>query len=348
MESLPPGVLAALVGLVGGVVLGLAARLGNFCTLGAIESAAYGGDQRRLRMWGVVLGTAILSVFGLSEFGMIDMPASIYLATSWNPAASIVGGLIFGYGMALAGNCGFGALSRFGGGEIRAMVVVVVLGIFGFIALNGPLADLRVFLFPMHEAETPQGIAHFLSNQTGLPLMLWAAIAGVGLLVAGLSHSPLRRDPSYVFWGVAAGLAIASAFWGTTLVSHASFEATNVLGHSYTVPVGRTILYLMTTSAGGIDFPIGSVTGVVLGALIGSLIKKDFQWEGCEDPRELGRLTIGAALMGIGGAVAMGCSIGQGVSAFSMLAWSAPVTLISIVAGALFGLSRLLQGYAPE
>lgn len=348
MESLPPGLLAALVGLGGGIMLGLAARLGNFCTLGAIESAVYGGDQRRLRMWGIVLGTAILSVFGLAQAGMIDMSKSIYIATAWNPAASIVGGLIFGYGMALAGNCGFGALSRFGGGEIRAMVVVVVLGIFGFIALNGPLADLRVLLFPLSDTDTPQGIAHSLTQATGLPLMLWAGIAGFGFLAAGLSHAPLRQEPSYIIWGVVAGLAIASAFWGTTIVNEWSLEATQVAGHSYTVPIGRTLLYLMTTSAGGIDFPIGSVTGVVLGALIGSFIKGDFQWEGCEDPRELGRLAIGAALMGIGGAIAMGCSIGQGVSAFSMLAWSAPVTLASIVVGALFGLRRLMQGFEPH
>jgi len=348
MDTLPPGILAALVGLAGGIVLGLAARLGNFCTLGALESAIYGGDQRRLRMWGIVLGTAILSVFGLAEVGAIDMSKSIYMTTAWNPAASIVGGLLFGYGMALAGNCGFGALTRFGGGEIRAMVVVVVLGIFGFVALNGQLADLRVLLFPLNETETPQGIAHALSGATGMSPMFWAAIAGVVFLLLGLAHAPLRKEPTYIVWGVAAGLAIASAFWGTTVVNLWSFEATEVSGHSFTVPIGRTLLYLMTTSAGGIDFPIGSVSGVILGALIGSFIKRDFQWEGCEDPRELGRLTIGAAFMGVGGAIAMGCSIGQGVSAFSMLAWSAPVTLAAIVAGAMFGLNRLLQGFAPE
>ena len=51
MEELSPGMLAALVGLGGGLVFGLAARLGDFCTLGALEAAAYGNDQRRLRLW---------------------------------------------------------------------------------------------------------------------------------------------------------------------------------------------------------------------------------------------------------------------------------------------------------
>jgi len=50
MDGISYGVMAALVGLVSGVVLGLSARLGNFCTLGALEMAVYGGDQRRLRL----------------------------------------------------------------------------------------------------------------------------------------------------------------------------------------------------------------------------------------------------------------------------------------------------------
>ena len=70
MWELSPGVLAALVGLGGGIVLGLAARLGEFCTLGALEAATYGNDQRRLRLWGVVLGVAILGTFIAEALGL--------------------------------------------------------------------------------------------------------------------------------------------------------------------------------------------------------------------------------------------------------------------------------------
>jgi uncharacterized membrane protein YedE/YeeE len=135
MDTVPIGVLAALIGLVGGLTLGLAARLGDFCTLGAIESALYGRDQRRLRLWGVVLAVAILGTQLGAMAGLINLGASFYHDLQWNPLASIVGGLVFGYGMALAGNCGFGALVRFGGGDLRSLVVVIVMGIFGFIAL---------------------------------------------------------------------------------------------------------------------------------------------------------------------------------------------------------------------
>ncbi|APX89428.1 YeeE/YedE family protein [Brevirhabdus pacifica] len=347
MDQLPFGAVAALVGLGTGMILGLAARLGSFCTLGAIESAFYGEDQRRARMWGVVLGTAITAIYLLEAGGQIDLQRTIYHQFDWNPLASIIGGLIFGYGMALAGNCGFGALARFGGGEIRAMVVVVVMGIFGFITLNGPLAELRVLLFPITPAEGAQGLPQLFTQASGLP-MLVAALPVAGLLFFwAFVHAPLRHSPSHVFWGIAAGLALAGAFWGTSVLERESMGEVAVSGHTFTAPLGRTLLYLMTSSAGGLSFSVGSVLGVLSGALLGSFIKREFRWEACEDPRELGRLVSGAALMGVGGIVAMGCSIGQGASGFSTLAFSGPVTLAAIIVGALVGLRQLLQGFQP-
>ena len=347
LESVPIGLLAALVGLAGGLVLGLAARLGDFCTLGALESAVYGRDQTRLRLWGVVLATAILTTQAGAMAGWIDIGATFYHAIQWNALGSILGGLVFGYGMALAGNCGFGALVRFGGGDLRSLVVVVVMGIFGFVALSGPLAPLRVMLFPQADATGPQGIVHDL-GQLGLPpAVVIVAIAG-GLLIWGLSHTGLRKSPRQIAWGVAAGLAVAWCFVGTTYLAAESLGEVTVEGPSFTAPVGRTLVFLMTSTAGGITFSVGSVVGVMAGSLIGSTIRGLFRWEACEDPRELGRQVGGAALMGIGGVVAMGCSVGQGVTAFATLAWSGPVTIAAIAVGAMVGLRQLIAGYQPE
>lgn len=349
MDTIPASLLVTLVGLAGGVVLGLAARLGDFCSLGAIERAVYGEDQRRLRLWGIVLGVAILAAFALDAGGIIQLTTLPYHQVVWNPLASIVGGLIFGYGMALAGNCGFGALARFGGGDLRSFVVVLMIGISGFVALNGPLAELRVFLFPETPSEIPhQGYAHLLAEKTGVPPFVFAALVASGLLTWALSYAPLRQDPQRMAWGAIAGLAIVSAIWGSAWVHEISLGATTVEGHTYTASLGRTLLWLMTSSAGGISFSVGSVAGVLIGAFIGSIIRGRFRWEACEDPRELGRQISGAALMGIGGVIAMGCSIGQGLTAFSSLAYSAPITLAAITVGSLVGLRHILMGFEPE
>jgi uncharacterized protein len=347
METVPIGVLAALIGLVGGLILGLAARLGDFCTLGAIESALYGRDQRRLRLWGVVLAVAILGTQFGAMAGVINLGASFYHDLQWNPLASIVGGLVFGYGMALAGNCGFGALVRFGGGDLRSLVVVIVMGIFGFIALSGPLAPLRTALFPQPQAETAQGILHSAA-QIGLSPFLVIAVIAIALLVWALSNADLRRSPRMILWGIAAGLAVVWCFAGTTWLYDQSLGAIAVEGPSFTAPVGRTLIFLMTSTAGGITFSVGSVVGVMAGALIGSMIRGLFRWEACEDPRELGRQVGGAVLMGIGGVVAMGCSVGQGLTGFATLAWSGPVTLAAIGVGAALGLRQLISGFQPD
>ncbi|MDO7629600.1 MAG: YeeE/YedE family protein, partial [Loktanella sp.] len=118
-----------MVGAAGGLLLGLAARLGRFCTLGALEDFFYGGSALRLRMWGIAIGVAIVNSFGAAALGLIDLSTTAYLSQSLNIPASIIGGLMFGYGMALAGNCGFGALARLGGGDLRSFVIVLVIGL---------------------------------------------------------------------------------------------------------------------------------------------------------------------------------------------------------------------------
>ena len=112
MDALSDTAIAGLIGLVGGIMLGLAAPLGRFCTLGALEDALYASDWRRARMWALALSLAIAGVFALQSFGAFDPRKTVYARTVWDPTGGIVGGLMFGYGMAIAGNCGYGALAR--------------------------------------------------------------------------------------------------------------------------------------------------------------------------------------------------------------------------------------------
>ena len=341
---------APLIGLAGGVLLGLAARRGRFCTLGAIEDALYAHDLSRIRMWAVALGVAIAGTFALDAVGLVDLTVTMYAAISWNPVGSVLGGLIFGYGMAIAGNCGFGALARFGGGDLRSLVIVIVTGLSAYAVLSGPLAGLRVALFapqPSDAAGAATGYAHALSGWIGLaPAIPAFAIAGL-ILIWALADRRFRRAGGQIFWACIVGIAITSAWAGTTLLARQSFDVVAVESHSFTAPFGETLLYLMTASTGGgPSFAIGSVVGVVIGALLGSLSKGQFRWEACDDPGELGRQILGGVLMGIGGVLAVGCSVGQGLTAFSTLAYSAPIVLAAIVLGAALGLRQLIQGFA--
>lgn len=340
--------LVAIFGFIGGLGLGLAARIGRFCTLGAIEDALYGGSDTRLRMWAVALGTAVIGAFGLAAAGWFDPETSFYINNGWNPVAHVAGGLVFGYGMALAGNCGYGVLARVGGGDLRAFVVVLVMAIAAYASISGPLARLRITIFPegLVGNDGPAGVAHFLAGATGLPVAAIGIAIGMAILAAGLAPARMRQDGTSVFWAIVVGLSIVSGWAGTTLLADRSFGAFPVESHTFSAPLGDTVLYLMLASGMELNFGVGSVAGVLCGAFAGSLRKNHFRWEACEDPRELRRQIVGATLMGVGGAVAVGCSVGQGLSAFSLLAFSAPLTLASIMLGAWLGLRQLIQGFA--
>jgi uncharacterized membrane protein YedE/YeeE len=341
--------LTALVGLIGGIVLGLAARIGRFCTLGAIEDAYSGESTLRLRMWGIAIGVAIICTFTLSAAGLLELDQTLYLSQCWNPAASVAGGLLFGYGMALAGNCGYGALARVGGGDLRSFLIVLIMGIAAYMTLGGPFAEVRLWIFGSPSPATSMpSLAQGLSDLTSLGMNSAGIALGATLVLLTCLSRNVRTSSSYIIWGAIVGLAIASGWAGTRWVATNGFGTPRVVSHTFSAPLGETIIYTMTSSGNTISFGTGSVVGVVLGAFIGSLFKGQFRWESCDDPRELRRQLLGAFIMGIGAVVAVGCSVGQGLSAFSVLAYSAPVTFGCIMLGAALGLRQLIWGFGPR
>lgn len=346
-ELLNEGQLAALIGGIGGIMLGLAARMGRFCTLGAIEDYLYGNSQTRLRMWGLSIGIAMFAVFGSMATGLFDPTRTAYLSQHWNPLNSIIGGVMFGYGMALSGNCGYGALARLGGGDLRSFVIVLVAGISAFVVMSGPLAVVRVMIFPVVEItdQAIPSIAYLLADALPLSVSMIGLAIAVLITLATLSGDQFHREGKAIFWSIVVGVAIASGWAGTQWIADHGFASADIRSHTFVAPVGDSIIYAMNGSALGLNFAIGSVAGVLAGAFLGSMVKGHFRWEACEDPRELRRQIIGAAIMGVGAILAFGCSVGQGITAFSLLAYSGPVTFAAIFLGARIGLKQLIEGF---
>ena len=337
----------AVVGFGGGLALGLAARLGRFCTLGAIEDYLYSSDDRRLRMWLIATAVAIVATQSLIALGGLTPTDSSLLTIAWNPMATVLGGLAFGYGMALSGNCGYGALARLGGGDLRAFVIVFVMALSAAVVLSGPLALLRVWAFPVEEAFAPQGFGTLAERWLGISPAALGLLLGAGLLALALSSRDMRHSPARIFWAAIVGLAVASGWAGTAWVAQVGFAAEPVQSHSFAAPLAETLFWGMTASGTELSFAVGSVLGVLAGAFLGSLRLGHFRWEACDDPRELRRQMLGAALMGAGAVVAMGCSIGQGLTAVSLLTYSGPVAVLAIFAGAALGLRQLIEGVMP-
>jgi uncharacterized membrane protein YedE/YeeE len=348
MEDWPTSVLAAIAGGLGGIVLGLAARLGRFCTLSAIEDAIFGNDLRRLRMWGLALAVAIACVGVLSITGQVDFSKSFYNTLPLNPAAWIVGGVMFGFGMALCGTCGYGTLARVGGGDLRALFGFLIMGISAYMAIAGPTAHLRVLVlapFALQDGVAFRTLGGLLGDNQSAQLVVSLVVAAL-LALWSLGSNTFRKSFRHMFWGLMVGLAVVSGWLATAQLGLDPFDPIPLASHTFSVPLGQTIIYFMTMSSSTLTFGIGGTIGVAIGAFIGALIRHEFRWEGADDAREMRRHIVGAFLMGTGGVYAGGCTIGQGISAASLLAISAPVVMLSIWCGAWLGLNYLMEGSA--
>ena len=345
LHSISEALMGSMIGFAGGILLGLAARIGRFCTLGAIEDALYGQSTNRLRMWGTAIGMAVLLVHLALAQGLISTTNSYPLTVPFTPLLTIFGGLLFGLGMAFSGNCGFGALARLGGGDLRSFVIVLVMGVSAYVTLGGPLSPLRIWLVQLLSLHpNTASFSALLSASTGMPASYIGLLLGAGVFGFSVWNRAFWEEKGNVIWGALVGLSVASGWIGTHLIAQVGFSGLRPVSHGFTAPVGSTILYFMTSSGQTLNFGIGSVCGVWAGALTGSLMKGHFRLEACEDPRELQRQITGAVMMGIGGVLAIGCSVGQGISAMALLSINAPLALSSIFIGAYFGLNHLISG----
>ncbi|MFM1815642.1 MAG: hypothetical protein RLZ98_2337 [Pseudomonadota bacterium] len=348
MPELPAATIAALAGALGGAVLGIAARLGRFCTLAAIEDTLYAGDRRRFRMWVLAMAVAILGVGIISALGLIDITKSFYHRQPINLVAWIIGGLMFGIGMAFCGTCAFGSLVRFGGGDLKSFTVCLVLGISAYMAVAGPTAMLRVQLLdPLVLPDTiivQRTLVDFAGGPSSTLAHAVTILLAATLACWTMTSRRFRTSARNLIWGVIVGGTILFGWIATGWLAHDPFNPQIMRSFTFSLPPGQMLMYLMTMSGGVLTFAIASTFGVIAGSLVGAILKREFRWEAADDARETRRHVLGAFLMGTGGVFAGGCTIGQGLSAVSVTAISAPIVLASIWLGAWLGLTYLIEG----
>lgn len=339
--------MQALSGVAVGAALGFAIQRAKLCSFGAIEDFLMGGDSRRLRVFALALGIALLSTQALVLSGILN-PAETPYAPAAIPLLSImVGSVAFGVGMALVGTCGMGSLVRLGTGDLRGLVVVLILGAAAFAMLRGILADFRIMFLERFAVALPEAgtdIAALLSRATGFETRpLIAAASGFVLCLLAVRDVRLRRTPRLLAAGVVLGLLV-TAGWILTSLLHDEFAGpARPQSLTFVSTVGKTVFAGLINVQAFADFGVGSVIGTVLGAYVAALFAGEFRWEAFDDDREMRRHLVGAGLMGAGGILAGGCTIGQGITAGSMLALSWPVAVIGMIAGARLGIAFLMD-----
>lgn len=347
MFEIPLPVLMALLGFIGGGILGFTARTARFCTFGAIEDACLGGDFKRLRAWLFAIAVAIICTQLLSYFNIVDLSLSFHLRPALTWLSLIIGGLCFGFGMAQTGTCPYGALVRLGTGDMRALVTLLVIGITGYMTMRGLTAYTRLYLLDPVQIEFAQRGAQSLPALLGATEP--ASVLVVAILLAlipgiwALKSRNFRKSGINVAAGLIIGLTVSAGWLATGYFGNDEFSPQPVVSFGFISAMSNALIYLMTFSGATINFSIATIGGVVTGSFIGSCAKKEFKLEAFDDAREMRRYLLGATLMGFGGITALGCTIGQGITGLSTLSVGSLIAILAIGLGAVLGLYYLVE-----
>lgn len=343
------------------VILGAVTSKTNFCAMGAVSDWINIGDTGRMRAWVFSMAVALAGVVALEATGTLSLSGETfppYRSANFAWIRYLVGGLMFGVGMTLASGCGNKTMVRIGGGNLKSLTVLVVAAICAYLMLWTPVWE-KAFL-PWVSAATINLQAHGVANQElgtvlagmfGMGMSKYFNLAVAGAVVAALvifcfKSSHFTSDSDHLLGGAVVGLAVVFGWWLTggsigrewkDYADMASVVPSRVQVQSYTFisPMGDTVRYLFDPkNLSLVNFGVMALAGVIMGSAIWSLLAREFRIEWFAGWKDFGAHVLGGALMGTGGVLAMGCTIGQAVTGVSTLAIGSILAFLSIVIGA--------------
>jgi len=355
------------------LILGAVVNKTNFCTMGAVSDWVNMEDTGRMRAWVLAIAIGVLGVMGLEAAGLVNLSSTFppYRQNNLVWLENVLGGALFGIGMTLASGCGNKTLIRIGGGNLKSIVVLLVIALIAYFMINPfPGSDKTLYSTLFYPWTNPTTIA--LTTQQDLGAMLFSDNVATGRMVMGavigglmllwvFKSADFRSSFDNILGGLVVGLVVLAAWYVTSNVMvNADGEVMSLQAYvqnwdfyspanavrpadaaplaaqsfSFINPMGQTLGYFASGFNGTLlTFGIMALAGVIAGSLLWSLISRSFRIEWFASFSDFVNHLIGAILMGFGGVLAMGCTIGQGVTGFSTLALGSILTFVAIVIG---------------
>lgn len=332
LENLGEENAAGLIGLIVGMVFGIAAQRSRFCLrASAVEFARFQMGPR-MSVWLLTFSTAVVWTQSAELFGIIKSSDARMMAVAGSYSGAIVGGLMFGVGMILARGCSGRLLVLAATGNLRSVMNGLIFAVFAQMAMAGWLLPVRNWIAGLWVTSGGRNVhmiqAMELPRETGLVM---------GLLIAGLALVLSRRNQigaGRLFMASGVGFSIALGWIMTSVLASTSFVPVTVQSATFTGPSANTLMFFLTSDP-VLKFEIGLIPGVFLGAFFASLLNREFEFQGFDGPAPMRRGMIGAALMGFGGMLAGGCAIGNGVTGTSIFALTSWIALFFMWVGAM-------------
>lgn len=334
----------------------------HFCTMGAISDWVVMEDSSRAKQWVLAIAVAVLGFGLMASLGWINPMNTIYASPQISWLSLALGGALFGAGMVLGSGCASKSIVRLGGGNLKSLVVLMAMGISALATLRGLPAVWRVNSLDLVTVGTGPGpfAGQWLASATGLALpMAWLVSA---LLVSVLMLLWVFKDrgaltAGAVGAGVGVGAMVLAVWWTSGVLGFVpehpeTLEAvflTTASGRmesmSFTAPVAYWWDALMYFSDGSKRITLGMATaaGLLLGAHLSARWEGSFRWEGFTQTSDLAVHLLGGSLMGMGAVLALGCTVGQGLSGLSTLSLGSALAVLGIVLGAVAALQWQLR-----
>lgn len=329
-DYLGDSTVAALFGLLTGVIFGIAAQRSRFCLRAATVEFARGTLGDKVSVWLLTFSTAVVWVQSARLLGLFDTNEARMMAVTGSWSGAILGGLLFGSGMVLARGCSGRLLVLAATGNLRSVISGLVFAVVAQMSLAGLLSPVRDRLAALWTTQGGHNLdliaALHLPDQAGLLL---------GICIAFLALELSRRNaigwPRLVF-ASGVGFAVALGWVLTNALSQIAFEPVQIESATFTGPSANTLMFFLTKGA-ALEFDIGLVPGVVLGAFAAAAFGKELKLQGFQGPTPMRNALLGAAMMGFGGMLAGGCAIGAGVTGGSIFAGTAWLALFCMWIG---------------
>ncbi|MDX1335372.1 MAG: YeeE/YedE family protein [Gammaproteobacteria bacterium] len=356
------------------LIMGAVVNKTNFCTMGAVSDWVNMGDKSRLRAWLLAIAVAMIGVITLESAGMLSADGAFppYRGGQLAWIENLLGGLLFGIGMTLASGCGNKTLIRIGGGNIKSIFVLLVIGVIAYYMVNPfPNSDQTLYSTLFYSWTNPMAIDMGAGQDLGTVVagsesamsarLIIGAVIAAGLLFFIFKSGEFRGSFDNILGGLVVGLAVLAAWYVTSNVivdmegdmydlpgvysewdmMMDSDEGKPAAGaplspQSYTFinPMGQSAGYVASGfNRSLLTFGIMGLFGVIAGSLLWSIISRSFNIEWFASVKDFVTHLVGAILMGFGGVLAMGCTIGQGITGVSTLAIGSFIALIAIIFG---------------
>lgn len=329
-ERFGDGLTAALIGLVTGVLFGAAAQRSAFCLRAATVEFARRQMGPRMAVWLLSFSSAAVWVQAAALSGLFARNEARMLAVTGSISGAVLGGLIFGAGMVLSRGCPGRLLVLAATGNLRSILSGLLFAVTAQMALHGWLAGARGDMAAWWV--TPDGRNVNLLTALGLPRGSGLAL---GLVVALLALYIARRNrigPRPLIFGAGVGVVVALGYFMTYSLAQVAFDPVSVSSVTFTGPSANTLMAMLAPFEGW-GFDIGLIPGVFIGSFVAAAIAGELHFQTFENAGQTRRAMLGAVMMGFGGMLAGGCSIGNGISGSSIFALTAWVALPAMFIG---------------